>query len=724
MAQTAPQITNDAANVNYQIPYSGTPTWVRVYIDNDRNATTGYKGYNIGASHLIENGNLYRYSGSNGAWGWTFVKQVSSTTSNGVAKVTVARADIGSPSAIDAVTQTDPPLNTSAKLTKTMTVDAPSETVQTTTDTVNVNYQIPYSGTPTWVRVFIDNDRNATTGYKAYNIGASHMVENGNLYRYSGRNGAWGWAFVKKVSSTTSNGVAKVTVARADIGSPSAIDSVTQTDAPLNTSAKQTQSFVNAPAVPVTSTTSAPTTSTTKAATTTTKAPTTTTQAATTTTRAPTTTTQAATTTTKAPTTTTVATTTTTTAPAPTGPTYYISPTGNDGNAGSMSAPWRTIQKAANTLSAGDTAVLMDGTYEEGEIVFKRSGTPSQPITFKAQNKWKAVNSSKSGCQPAFSIYASYIKVKDVRFTMSPNNAQCGTYSSASVAIRAWNSVLASPSNPTTGYVGFQADGVKVEVGLKRDLAIKSNQDFTVIENSESDSMLELFGSKDSIVRNNLVTGQDKFGISILAKGGVRNAQIYNNVVRNKANDGYAIYLGGYSCDACFFDKNTKIEAYNSVAYNNVVINDGGGRMKGLIFAGAKDSAFYNNMVIGGELSMLLGGHNTGIQASNTNPKFENNIVICKNNAAAMTGVYEGNLTVDSNNFYQCSGVPAQANAIVGDPLFVNQTSDWNLQPNSPARNRGAATSITGYDGKPIDVSRDKNGVVRSAPWDLGIYNY
>ena len=118
MAQTAPQVTNDATNVYYQIPYSGTPTWVRVYVDNDRNASTGFRGYNVGASHLIENGNLYRYTGSNGAWGWTFVKRVSATTSSGVAKVTVARADIGSPGAIDTVTQTDPPLSTSSKITK------------------------------------------------------------------------------------------------------------------------------------------------------------------------------------------------------------------------------------------------------------------------------------------------------------------------------------------------------------------------------------------------------------------------------------------------------------------------------------------------------------------------------------------------------------------------------------------------------------------------------
>ncbi|TCS31955.1 hypothetical protein EDC30_1131, partial [Paucimonas lemoignei] len=28
------------------------------------------------------------------------------------------------------------------------------------------------------------------------------------------------------------------------------------------------------------------------------------------------------------------------------------------------------------------------------------------------------------------------------------------------------------------------------------------------------------------------------------------------------------------------------------------------------------------------------------------------------------------------------------------------------------------------YNGESINVSLDKNGVTRSAPWDLGIYNY
>jgi hypothetical protein len=357
---------------------------------------------------------------------------------------------------------------------------------------------------------------------------------------------------------------------------------------------------------------------------------------------------------------------------------YYISPHGDDGNPGTMASPWRTIQKAANTVSAGDTAVLLDGVYEEGSVNISRSGSAGAPITFKAQNKWQAVLSSTSGCNPGISIKASYITVKDIRFSVSPNNVQCRAYSSSNVAIRAWNSVDPTPSNPTTGYVGFIADGIKVDAGSQRSEGVKSNQDFTVIENSESGNALELFNNKDSIIRNNVIVGQDPSGTSILAKGGVRNIQIYNNVIHNKARKASAVALGGYSCDACFFDAITKIEAYNSVAYNNVVINESGGNMMGLVLEGAKNSAFFNNVVIGGQLSMAPGGRTAGHQAATENPTFKNNIVICDRNSVALNGSYAGLLTIDSNTFHNCSKVPAQAHPRVGEPLFVNPASVRN----------------------------------------------
>jgi len=67
--------------------------------------------------------------------------------------------------------------------------------------------------------------------------------------------------------------------------------------------------------------------------------------------------------------------------------TYYVSPTGNDSNLGSLSQPWRTITHAAQTVVAGDTVVVEDGTYVEA-LYLPHNGIATSPITVKSQNKW------------------------------------------------------------------------------------------------------------------------------------------------------------------------------------------------------------------------------------------------------------------------------------------------------------------------------------------------
>jgi hypothetical protein len=45
--------------------------------------------------------------------------------------------------------------------------------------------------------------------------------------------------------------------------------------------------------------------------------------------------------------------------------TYYVAPGGDDGNPGTLSQPWKTIQHAAETLVAGDTVLIRAGVYNE-----------------------------------------------------------------------------------------------------------------------------------------------------------------------------------------------------------------------------------------------------------------------------------------------------------------------------------------------------------------------
>jgi Ni,Fe-hydrogenase III small subunit len=69
---------------------------------------------------------------------------------------------------------------------------------------------------------------------------------------------------------------------------------------------------------------------------------------------------------------------------------YFVSTSGNDANAGTFAAPWRTIPKAKNTIAAGDIAYIENGVMQTTEDNFtaylsmdnngsSNSGTASAP---------------------------------------------------------------------------------------------------------------------------------------------------------------------------------------------------------------------------------------------------------------------------------------------------------------------------------------------------------
>ncbi|MGB9553517.1 MAG: right-handed parallel beta-helix repeat-containing protein, partial [bacterium] len=62
---------------------------------------------------------------------------------------------------------------------------------------------------------------------------------------------------------------------------------------------------------------------------------------------------------------------------------YYVAPNGNDSNPGTAELPWRTIQKAANSVNPGDVVFVQPGDYQE-DVSILRSGAPGNPIIFKA----------------------------------------------------------------------------------------------------------------------------------------------------------------------------------------------------------------------------------------------------------------------------------------------------------------------------------------------------
>jgi hypothetical protein len=95
--------------------------------------------------------------------------------------------------------------------------------------------------------------------------------------------------------------------------------------------------------------------------------------------------------------------------PASSGAVFYVSPTGLDTNPGTQTSPWRTIQKALNTLLPGQTAYVLDGTYSEW-LIWSLSGTATAPITLKAAPGTRPVLTGR------LKIQGSYVRVSGFKF--------------------------------------------------------------------------------------------------------------------------------------------------------------------------------------------------------------------------------------------------------------------------------------------------------------------
>ena len=80
------------------------------------------------------------------------------------------------------------------------------------------------------------------------------------------------------------------------------------------------------------------------------------------------------------------------------GPTLYVSPAGSDSNPGTQDQPFRTIQKAANTVNPGNTVIVENGVYTYSGsnpcgrtvVCLTRGGESGRLVTFRSRNKWGA----------------------------------------------------------------------------------------------------------------------------------------------------------------------------------------------------------------------------------------------------------------------------------------------------------------------------------------------
>jgi Right handed beta helix region len=96
---------------------------------------------------------------------------------------------------------------------------------------------------------------------------------------------------------------------------------------------------------------------------------------------------------------------------------FYVSTTGNDSNPGTRTAPWRTVQHAADTVHAGSTVNVLGGVYEELVSIHNSGNAADGFITFRSYPGETAVldaaHFTPSGRSAVLTIQSkSYVRIE------------------------------------------------------------------------------------------------------------------------------------------------------------------------------------------------------------------------------------------------------------------------------------------------------------------------
>ncbi len=295
------------------------------------------------------------------------------------------------------------------------------------------------------------------------------------------------------------------------------------------------------------------------------------------------------------------------------GTTYYVSTSGNDANPGSITAPWRTVQKAASTLQAGQTALVRGGTYTESLIRFATSGTAGNPITIKGYPGETAVvdggYTRSSGRKPIFWIDGrNYITLDTLSIRRGSMSNVHVAYDVASHDITVQNCIITDVvTEDNVGAVYLDASGAsnvliqnniisgRILGGLSEDqgTGIKIfRAGNIVLRNNEISNLVDgIFykhnnpGTMTSRVENNKIHHVSKNGIQWV----MHDSVIQNNLVYNSGG-GIKVFEEGGTCDAINSDR-------NRLLHNTLVDNGFGVRLETATCQGPVDTLVKDNLI-------------------------------------------------------------------------------------------------------------------------------
>lgn len=406
-------------------------------------------------------------------------------------------------------------------------------------------------------------------------------------------------------------------------------------------------------------------------------------------------------------------------------------------DASSASAPncaYATIQTGVNAAQAGDTVSVRTGTYAS-TVATARSGTSGSRITIEAAGsdtvtisnhitlthnyitfqKFRVTNISSGGTNGVITVNGTNANVLN-NYIYSNSS---GDYNNANAIAMVINGNSATIDSNTFDGTSDGTNSIQptiyIVINIWGDDAVISNNLFENMIDCER--VFEINGGNRVTIRNNEIKNIYAWDYNVAhvdvwqswMSPGPQNYIIENNYIHDLGTAQIA---------------NLRLSDLSSLDFrNNIFANIGGS-----FFIGTRNTNFYNNVFYH---TATIQDHPLLFNYDNTGNNFVYNNTFVGNGSGdtGARGWYAGTLTASNNHFSTMafgtkSSAPAEGGTAVngGNPQFTTVATDCI---STSCNFHIGATSVLIGEGTTVgSFSVDKDGNTRSAPWDIGAYEY
>jgi len=444
---------------------------------------------------------------------------------------------------------------------------------------------------------------------------------------------------------------------------------------------------------------------------------------------------------------------------------YYVATNGDDtrtiNQAKNSTTPWKTIQKAVNNISGGDTVIIAGGAYNESVTITSRLSGTVNAVTLFSNKTGESVIIEGGIANPNSSVvrWLSQLNISGVQYlTIKGIKVQNVNWYGIRIEASSSNVTVDGCSTINSGASGIYVNST-TNINILNNIVRKACQVTSRdVSGNGTQECITLAASSNFKVNNNEVWDSsipgDAGGEGIDIKGGSSNGEVANNYVHD------IVPLGIYLDAGSILENNIRV-------FNNKVVNTSGVGVAGELGGHAKDFYFYNNIISdskstgfswgntgNGRFSNIYVVNNTFVNNGktvgfsgdianyNTNPLHTN--LVIRNNIIYNKGtnykfsfftnllapfVISNNLYFDFkqglsggiNNFTTANLTTAD---VLLDPQFNNLINgDFSLKSISPAINRGIPITIP--SSTILMFTSDINGKSKgTSNWDMGAFEF